>query len=145
MALGAGGVNLSLEQAEQAIWGFAAGLDMTRRDLQAEAKKQGRPWEVAKAFDHAAPMGPLYPKNSVPSFVEGSISLFVNDNLRQQGDLSHMIWPVTETIAYLSTLFELKAGDLIMTGTPAGVGAVNKGDVLRVEIQGFAPVRCRVV
>lgn len=144
VALGSSGKNLSLEQAQAAIWGFAIGIDMTRRDLQAEAKKQGRPWDVAKGFDSSAPMGPLYPKDQVGSFSEGGIRLYVNDSLRQQGDLSHMIWDVPNVISYLSSLYELQAGDLIMTGTPAGVGAVNKGDVLRAEIEGFNPVELRV-
>lgn len=145
VALGSGGTDLSIEQAQQAIWGFAVGIDMTRRDLQAEAKKLGRPWDTAKGFDYAAPMGPLYPLEQVSSFSAGSILLYVNDSLRQQGDLSQMIWSVTETIAYLSTLYELKAGDLIMTGTPAGVGAVTKGDRLRAEVQGFKPLELRVI
>lgn len=144
VALGAGGSNLSLEQAEAAILGFAVGIDMTRRDLQADAKKLGRPWDVAKGFDAAAPIGPLYPKAALPSYTQGSVRFYVNDQLRQQGDLSQMIWPVVDTIAYLSTLYQLQAGDLIMTGTPAGVGAVQKGDLLRAEIAGFKPVQCRV-
>lgn len=144
VALGASGKEMSLEQAQAAIWGFAVGIDMTRRDLQAEAKKQGRPWDVAKGFDYSAPIGPLYPKAQVGSVSEGAIRLFVNNDLRQQGDLSQMIWDVPSVISYLSTLYELQAGDLIMTGTPAGVGAVNKGDVVRAEIDGFKAVTLHV-
>ncbi|MFA5664970.1 fumarylacetoacetate hydrolase family protein [Castellaniella sp.] len=137
VALAAGGRDLSIEQAAAAVWGYAIGLDMTRRDLQAAAKKAGRPWETAKAFDYSAPMGPLHPVARVGALSSGVIELRVNDQLRQSGDLADMIWPVPEAIAYLSTLFELQPGDLLFTGTPAGVGAVQVGDRLEARIAGL--------
>ena len=144
VALGAGGRDLSPEQAAASIWGYAIGLDMTRRDLQGAAKKAGRPWETGKAFDHSAPIGPLHPAADVRSMANGSITLTVNGQPRQSGDLSDMIWSVPEAIAYLSTLFELQAGDLIYTGTPAGVGAVVAGDVLEGAIDGLGTLRVRI-
>ncbi|MGB3835917.1 fumarylacetoacetate hydrolase family protein [Castellaniella sp.] len=144
-ALGAGGHNLSPEQAARAVWGYAIGLDMTRRDLQAEAKKQGRPWETAKGFDHSAPIGPVHPVAATGDLTKGHIGLTINGAQRQTGDLSDMIWSVPEAIAYLSTLFELRAGDLIFTGTPAGVGAVVSGDQLEAQIQGLGTLRVTIV
>jgi len=130
VALGKGGKDISLEQAQECVWGYAVGLDMTRRDLQGEAKKHGRPWEVGKAFDHSAPLGPIYPRSVVGVLEQGAIWLDLNGVRRQSGDLSQMIWGITESISYLSGLFELRPGDLIFTGTPEGVGAVAKGDVI---------------
>lgn len=130
VALGKGGRDLSVEQAAECVWGYAIGLDMTRRDLQGEAKKTGRPWEVGKAFDHSAPIGPLHPRSQTGALSAGEISLSVNGTQKQMGDLSQMIWNVAESIAYLSGLFELKAGDLIFTGTPEGVGPVVAGDAM---------------
>ena len=127
VALGEGGRDLSVEQAAACIFGYAVGLDMTRRDLQGEAKKQGRPWEVGKAFDLGAPMGPIYPAAQVGALEQAAITLQVNGETRQDGCVSQMIWKVAESISYLSGLFELKAGDLIFTGTPEGVGAVVAG------------------
>lgn len=144
VALGSGGRDLTPEQAQACIWGHAIGLDMTRRDLQAAAKKAGRPWETAKAFDHSAPIGPLHPVGATGALSQGRIALTVNGQARQQGDLSDMIWSVPEAIAYLSTLFELKAGDLIFTGTPAGVGAVQRGDLLVGTIQGLGSLQVRI-
>lgn len=144
VALGAGGRDLTVEQAASAVWGYAIGLDMTRRDLQAQAKKAGRPWDTAKGFDHAAPIGPVHPLSATGVLKTGSIRLTINGQLRQSGDLSDMIWSVPEAIAYLSTLFELKAGDLLYTGTPAGVGTVNKGDHLVAEIQGLGTMQLRI-
>lgn len=143
-ALGSGGRDLSPEQAAACIWGYAIGLDMTRRDLQAAAKKAGRPWEVAKAFDHSAPIGPVHPVAGTGAMASGRITLTVNGQARQAGDLSDMIWSVPEAIAYLSTLFELKAGDLIFTGTPAGVGAVAPGDLLQGSIEGLGTLQVRI-
>lgn len=143
-ALGAGGHDLTVEQAAASIWGFAIGLDMTRRDLQAAAKKTGRPWEVGKAFDHSAPIGPLHPIAATGPMASGRIALTVNGQLRQSGDLSDMIWSVPEAIAYLSTLFTLQPGDLLFTGTPAGVGAVGRGDVLEAMIDGLGSLRLRI-
>ncbi|MFA7436728.1 fumarylacetoacetate hydrolase family protein [Castellaniella sp.] len=145
VALASGGRNLSPEQAAQTPWGYAIGLDMTRRDLQAAAKKAGRPWETAKAFDFSAPMGPLHPVRAVGALSSGAIELWVNGQLRQSGDLADMIWSVPEAIAYLSTLFELRAGDLLFTGTPAGVGAVQVGDRLEARIERLGMLRLQVV
>lgn len=145
VALGSGGRDLSLEQAAACIYGYAVGLDMTRRDLQGEAKKQGRPWEVGKAFDHSAPIGPIYPVGQVGTVEEGGITLDVNGASRQLGDVSQMIWKIPEAISYLSGLFELKAGDLIFTGTPEGVGAVVQGDLMEGAVQGVGGLRVKVV
>ncbi|MGB3425528.1 MAG: fumarylacetoacetate hydrolase family protein [Castellaniella sp.] len=143
-ALGSGGRDLTPEQAAACIWGYAIGLDMTRRDLQGAAKKAGRPWETGKAFDHSAPIGPLHPAASAGAMARGAITLSVNGQPRQSGDLSDMIWSVPEAIAYLSTLFELRAGDLIYTGTPAGVGAVVAGDLLEGAVEGLGTLRVRI-
>lgn len=143
-ALGAGGRDLTPERAAACIWGYAIGLDMTRRDLQGAAKQAGRPWETGKAFDHSAPIGPLHPTAAAGAMAQGAITLSVNGQLRQSGNLSDMIWPVPEAIAYLSTLFELKAGDLIYTGTPAGVGAVVPGDQIEAAIEGLGVLRVRI-
>ncbi|MHA3902673.1 fumarylacetoacetate hydrolase family protein [Castellaniella sp. WN] len=143
-ALGSGGRDLTPEQAASCVWGYAIGLDMTRRDLQGAAKKAGRPWETGKAFDYSAPIGPLHPVVSTGAMAKGAITLSVNGQPRQSGDLSDMLWSVPEAIAYLSTLFELKAGDLIYTGTPAGVGAVVPGDRLEGAIEGLGALRVRI-
>ncbi len=145
VALGSGGRDLTPEQAQACIYGYAVGLDMTRRDLQGEAKKQGRPWEVGKAFDFGAPMGPIYPRETVGTLENAAISLTVNGETRQQGDISQMIWNVAESISYLSGLFELKAGDLIFTGTPEGVGAVVPGDLMVGSVQGLGELHVKVV
>jgi fumarylpyruvate hydrolase len=130
VALGEGGVNLSASDALSRVFGYAVGLDMTRRDLQAEAKKAGRPWDMAKGFDRSAPTSAVRPASEIGHPERGSIWLRINDELRQEGDLDQQIWKVPETIAYLSTLVELRPGDLIMTGTPKGVGPVSRGDRL---------------
>ncbi|CAM5181127.1 Fumarylpyruvate hydrolase OS=Castellaniella defragrans OX=75697 GN=HNR28_002320 PE=4 SV=1 [Castellaniella defragrans] len=144
VALGTGGHDLSVEQAAASIWGFAIGLDMTRRDLQSAAKKSGRPWETGKAFDHSAPIGPLHPVKQTGLMASGSITLSVNGERRQTGDLSDMIWSVPEAIADLSTFFTLQPGDLLFTGTPAGVGAVVRGDHLEAAVQGLGTLRVRI-
>ncbi len=135
VALGSGGSDLSSDTALDHVFGYGVGLDMTRRDLQATAKKMGRPWDMAKGFDQSAPMTPLRTAADIGHPSSGRISLTVNGELRQEGDLSQQIWNVPETIAYLSTLVELRGGDLIMTGTPSGVAAVVTGDELVGEIQ----------
>lgn len=137
LALGAGGRNIAVADAEALVFGHAVGIDLTRRDLQAAAKKAGRPWDMAKGFDHSAPIGPLTlgaPPASAP------ITLSLDGEQRQSGDLADMIWSVAEIIATLSTYVELAAGDLIFTGTPAGVGPVLPGQQLRGNIAGLAPV-----
>ena len=145
VALQSGGRELTPEQAADCIWGYALGLDMTRRDLQGEAKKQGRPWEIGKAFDQSAPIGPLHPVTTTGPLTAGSITLDVNGQRQQTGDLSDMIWNPAEAIAYLSTFFELKAGDIVFTGTPEGVGAVVPGDTMHCAIAGLGELQVKVV
>ncbi len=140
VALKAGGHNVPAAKAKDLIYGYAVGLDMTRRDLQAEAKKQGRPWATAKAFDRAAPIGAITPVEQTGILLKGPITLDVNGERRQSGDLADMIWPVADVIAELSQFFMLAPGDLIFTGTPSGVGAVKRGDKLHGEIAKLSPL-----
>jgi len=142
VALKSGGTNISEADAMSYVWGYAAGLDMTRRDLQAEAKKAGRPWDMAKGFDHSAPIGEMVPAKGVKP---GRIELRVNGEVRQSSDVSKLIWGVSETIAYLSKLVRLEAGDLIFTGTPEGVAAVQRGDLLEGVVDGVGTVQVRIV
>ena len=144
VAIGQGGVDIPVERALEHVYGYAVGLDMTRRDLQAQAKKMGRPWAVAKAFDHAAPCSALRQAAQIGHPVEGRIWLDINGSARQEGDLSAQIWSVPEVIAYLSRLFVLAPGDLVMTGTPAGVGPVQRGDTLSGGIQGIGTLEITV-
>ncbi|WP_406858178.1 fumarylacetoacetate hydrolase family protein [Alsobacter sp. KACC 23698] len=134
VALKTGGSNIPVERAMDCVYGYGIGLDMTRRDLQGEAKKLGRPWEIGKAFEHSAPCGPLTPADKVGRIEDGSITLEVNGQLRQKGDINQMIWKIPEMISYLSDYFVLAPGDLIMSGTPSGVGAVKKGDRLVARV-----------
>jgi fumarylpyruvate hydrolase len=136
VALGRGGRGILVASALEHVWGYAVCLDMTRRDLQDAAKKLSRPWEVAKAFEASAPCGPLAPASEVGHPERGAIWLEVNGERRQSGDLAQMIWKVPEMIAHLSGLFTLAAGDVILSGTPAGVGPVHPGDRLRGEVEG---------
>ncbi len=136
VALKEGGRDIPTASALDRVWGYAPCLDMTRRDLQGEAKKLGRPWEVAKAFEASAPCGELVPAAECGHPDRGAIRLEVNGEPRQSGDLAQMIWKVPEVIAHLSRLFTLAPGDVILTGTPAGVGAVAPGDRLRAEVEG---------
>ncbi|MCB5177640.1 fumarylacetoacetate hydrolase family protein [Microvirga lenta] len=145
VALGKGGKDIPVEQALEHVFGYGVGLDMTRRDLQGEAKKLGRPWEVGKAFEASAPCSELVPASEVGHPTEGAVSLKVNGEVRQQGDLNQMIWKVPEMISYLSGLFTLQPGDIIMSGTPAGVGAVKRGDVLHGFVEGIGEIEVRVV
>lgn len=145
VALAKGGSNIHVDQALEHVYGYAVGLDMTRRDLQSEAKKLGRPWDTGKAFDHSAPCASIVPAKQCGHLSSGAIALNVNGQVRQSGDLKDLIWNVPETIAYLSTLFELSAGDLIYTGTPAGVGAVVKGDVMHASIAALPSLTTQVV
>ena len=141
VALGKGGANIPVEKALDHVWGYGVGLDMTRRDLQGEAKKMGRPWEMGKAFDNSAPCTSLIQaaKSGHPS--KGAIWLKVNGAVKQKGDLSELIWNIPETISYLSGLITLEAGDLIYSGTPAGVGPVKAGDKLEGHVDGFVDLR----
>lgn len=145
VALKSGGVNISIGEAEGHIFGYALALDMTRRDLQGAQKKMGRPWEIGKAFERSAPIGPVHPVEQTGILSEGAIELRINGEARQTGDLNQMIWKVPEMIAYLSEYFELAAGDVILTGTPAGVGPVAVGDALVVSIEGLEPLAVQVV
>jgi fumarylpyruvate hydrolase len=136
VALADGGRDIPVEDALDHVFGYAVGLDMTRRDLQAEAKKMGRPWDMAKGFDQSAPTGQIRAAEDIGHPAEGAVWLRINGELRQEGDLDQQIWTVPETISYLSTLVTLRAGDLIMTGTPKGVGRVEPGDHLDGHIDG---------
>jgi fumarylpyruvate hydrolase len=137
VALGKGGRNIPEAEANGLIFGYAVGNDLTRRDLQFEARDKGRPWDTAKGFDHAAPVTPVYPVASTGILERGRIWLSVNGSIRQNADLAEMIWPIPAIIAELSTLYELRPGDLIFTGTPAGVGPVVPGDRLEGGIDGL--------
>lgn len=145
VALKSGGVNISVDNALEHVYGYAIGIDMTRRDLQAEMKQTRRPWEIGKAFERSAPIGPIIPASEIGHPDSGSISLKVNNDQRQQGNLNQMIWKVPEMIAYLSEYFEIGAGDLIMSGTPAGVGPVVRGDVMDAAIEGIGELVVTVV
>jgi fumarylpyruvate hydrolase len=141
VAIGRGGADIAVEEALGHVFGYAVGLDMTRRDLQGEAKKMGRPWEMGKAFDHSAPCTAIAPAAIIGHPERGAIWLKVNGRTVQQGDLSEMIWKVPEVIAHLSRLVTLKPGDLVMTGTPAGVGPVRPGDRLEGHVDGVGDLR----
>ena len=145
VALRGGGDAIDAARALDHVWGYGVGLDMTRRDLQAGAKRLGRPWEVGKAFARSAPMAPLVPAARIGHPAHGAITLRVNGALRQAGDLGQMIWKTPEIIACLSRYFTLAAGDLIMTGTPSGVGAVARGDVLAAHVAGVGDLVVTVV
>jgi fumarylpyruvate hydrolase len=140
-----GGKDIATGEALDCVYGYAVGLDLTRRDLQAEAKKQGRPWDFGKSFDQSAPVTPIHPVGSHGHHASGRITLEVNGELRQQGDLSEMIWSVPDTIAFLSRYYQLAPGDLIFTGTPAGVGAVVPGDKLRGKVEGVAELNVEII
>lgn len=141
VALGQGGADVAEADAMRLVWGYAAGLDMTRRDLQGEAKKLSRPWDMSKGFDHSAPVGDLVPAAGV---TPGRIELRVNGQVRQSSHLDKLIWSIPETVAYLSRLVRLEPGDLIFTGTPEGVAAVQRGDVLEGSVEGVGTVRTRL-
>ncbi len=144
VALGKGGRNIAAVDAHRHIGGYAIGLDMTRRDLQAAAKKAGQPWCTAKAFDYSAPISAIHPVSATGLITRGAIHLKVNGKLRQSGDISQMSWNVAEIIEHLSQYFMLQAGDLIFTGTPAGVAAVRPGDLLEAGIEGLGELRVRI-
>ena len=144
VAIGIGGRNIAAADAARHIWGYAVGLDMTRRDLQNAMKKQGRPWSIGKAFDQSAPIGALQPIAHTGELTRGAITLSVNGVQRQRGDLSELIWSVAETIETLSRAWTLQPGDLIYTGTPAGVAAVVSGDLLEGHIDGLGTLALRI-
>ncbi|ASJ90353.1 fumarylacetoacetate hydrolase family protein [Porphyrobacter sp. CACIAM 03H1] len=138
------GRNIPRERALDHVWGYAAGLDMTRRDLQSEARAKQRPWDAGKNVEQSSPLGLIHPASALGDATKGALTLTVNGVERQRGDLSQMITPVDRLIAFLSGLYRLEAGDLIYTGTPAGVGAVVPGDVIVVAVQGLTSLTITV-
>jgi fumarylpyruvate hydrolase len=144
VGLGAGGRDLSPDEGTRLPWGYAIGIDLTRRDLQQIAKDRSRPWDTAKGFDQSAPIGPLHPVADTGPLDHGSIWLTVNGNPRQKGDLSEMIWNVGEMLSELSSYFELRPGDLVFTGTPAGVGALARGDEVHAGIDGLGELHLQI-
>lgn len=145
VALHKGGTNIPVESALDHVFGYGVGLDMTRRDLQAVSKKMGRPWETAKSFEASAPCSALIPASELGHPTDGAVEVEVNGETRQTGDLNQMIWKVPEMISYLSRLFELRPGDVIFAGTPAGVSAVERGDVITGRVAGVAEIEVKVV
>ena len=145
VALKTGGTNIAVENALDCVYGYGLSLDMTRRDLQGEMKKLGRPWEIGKAFERSAPCGPIHPVTSVGHLPEGNLTLTVNGETRQEGDLNQMIWKVAEMISYLSEYFELAPGDIIQSGTPSGVGPVERGDEMVMTVDGLGSLTVNVV
>lgn len=144
-ALKSGGTNIPAEKALDHVYGYALGLDMTRRDLQRAMGDEKKPWEIGKSFDHAAVIGPIHPVAKTGHMTKGPISLAVNGTVKQSSDLDKMIWSVAEQIAKLSEAFELKAGDIIYSGTPENVGPVVKGDVLLCKLQGLPDMSIKIV
>lgn len=145
VAIGTGGRDIAAADARHHIYGYAVGLDMTRRDLQNDMKKGGRPWCIGKGFDHSAPIGPITPAAHLPHIADAIITLSVNGAVRQNSSIAQLIWNVAETIEQLSIAWELQPGDLIFTGTPAGVGAVVAGDVMQGDVTGLSGIRVAVV
>lgn len=145
VAIGKGGKNIAAADAMEHVWGYAVGLDMTRRDLQGEAKKLGRPWCTGKGFDYSAPIAPIHPIMETGPIANGEIRLEVNGAVRQKSNIDKLIWNVAETIEHLSKYYELKPGDLIFTGTPEGVAAVKPGDSLVGAIEGLGELRVTIV
>jgi fumarylpyruvate hydrolase len=145
VAIGAGGRNIAASNAAKHIYGYAVGLDMTRRDLQIDMRKQGRPWDIGKGFDHSAPIGPITPIAQVPGIDMADITLRVNDAVKQSSNIQKLIWNIGEVIEHLSASWELKAGDLIYTGTPEGVGPVVRGDTMVVEVTSLPAIRVNVL
>lgn len=142
--LKSGGTNIAVDDAEAHIFGYALSLDMTRRDLQGAQKKMGRPWEIGKAFERSAPVGPIHQVTETGLLSEGAVTLKVNGEIRQEGDMNQMIWKVPEMISYLSDYFELAAGDVILSGTPSGVGPVVKGDMMELAVDGLGVIQVEV-
>ncbi|MDA0856179.1 MAG: fumarylacetoacetate hydrolase family protein [Proteobacteria bacterium] len=145
VALKSGGAEISLENALEHVYEYGLGLDMTRRDLQGEAKKLGRPWEVGKSFEKSAPMSELVPASETGHLDQVRICLKINDEIKQDGDLNQMIWKVPEMIAYLSRFYDIAGGDLIMSGTPAGVGPIQRGDKMECEIENLGTMTIEVI
>jgi fumarylpyruvate hydrolase len=145
VAIGKGGSHIAAANAHQHIYGYAVGLDMTRRDLQNDMKKQGRPWCIGKGFDFSAPIGPITPAAQVPGIENATIALQVNGQDRQRRTIAKLIWNIAETIEQLSAAWTLQPGDLIFTGTPEGVAAVVRGDVLLASVEGLQPLHVQLV
>ena len=145
VAIGKGGKNIAAADAFDHVFGYAIGLDMTRRDLQNEMKKQGRPWSIGKGFDHSAPIGPILPKEQAGDIENAEIWLTVNGADRQRSTVSKLIWNIAETIEHLSAAWELQPGDLVYSGTPEGVAAVVAGDVLEGGVAGLGTLKVKVV
>lgn len=145
VALKSGGTNIPVSSALDHVWGYGISLDMTRRDLQGEAKKLGRPWEIGKAFERSGPVGPLHAASKIGHLDHGRIELKIDEEVKQEGDMNQMIWKVPEMISYLSEYFELAAGDVIMSGTPSGVGPVKKGNTMTASIEGLGQFVVEVV
>ncbi|MDM8358876.1 fumarylacetoacetate hydrolase family protein [Pandoraea communis] len=143
--IGKAGSDIPLDQALEHVWGYAVGLDMTRRDLQMKMREMGRPWEIGKAFDASAPIGPIHPVSSVGHIEKAGISLTVDGVQKQKSDITHLIWSVAETVSYLSQFFRLEPGDLIYTGTPEGVGPVKAGETMVTAVEGLGEITVRVV
>jgi fumarylpyruvate hydrolase len=144
VGIATGGKNIAVSQALEHVYGYAVGLDMTRRDVQLEARDKGRPWEFGKSFSQSAPIGPLHQVSEVGHLVDATIALTVNGEHRQSSNISKLIWSVAESIAYLSEYETLEPGDIIMTGTPEGVNAVVPGDVMHGSVAGLSAITVRV-
>jgi fumarylpyruvate hydrolase len=144
VAMGQAGRDIPVEKALDHVYGYATGLDMTRRDLQLAARAQGRPWDTGKNVEQSSPLGLIHPVSEVGHLDKGAIRLTVNGEVKQDADLTELIWPVADVIAFLSTLYRIEPGDLIYTGTPAGVGAVVEGDVVTVTIEGLEPTEVTI-
>jgi len=143
-AIGVGGANIKAADAMKHVWGYAVGLDMTRRDLQGVAKKEGRPWEIGKAFDQSAPIGPIVPAAAAGNPGNAAITLAVNGQMKQSSSTSKLIWSIAESIEHLTTYWRLEPGDLIFTGTPEGVGAVVSGDLMEGAVAGLGSLKVKV-
>ena len=143
-AIGIGGTNIKAADAMKHVWGYAVGLDMTRRDLQGVAKKEGRPWEIGKAFDQSAPIGPIVPAAAAGNPGNAAITLAVNGQMKQSSSTSKLIWSIAESIEHLTTYWRLEPGDLIFTGTPEGVGAVVSGDLMEGAVAGVGSLKVKV-
>jgi fumarylpyruvate hydrolase len=143
-AIGIGGANIKAADAMKHVWGYAVGLDMTRRDLQGVAKKEGRPWEIGKAFDQSAPIGPIVPAAAAGNPGNAAITLSVNGQMKQSSSTSKLIWSIAESIEHLTTYWRLEPGDLIFTGTPEGVGAVVSGDLMEGAVAGVGSLKVKL-
>lgn len=142
--IGKSGSDIPLDQALDFVWGYAVGLDMTRRDLQMKMREMGRPWEIGKSFDRSAPIGPIHPAAKMAHVDHADLWLSVNGEVKQKSNVTHLIWSVAETVSYLSRFFRLEPGDLIYTGTPEGVGPVKSGDTMKVGVEKLGELTVRV-